>query len=131
MISCTTNFTKETLLGRLEAAKFDLKQSGELAKVETTFSALSVKPGLAKSTIAQEDIASSSKTIEEKIKGVVALLVKREKDGKNICKCWTCNEYGHYASKFPKRERKYKGRFRSRRPRNCLYANEEEEEESD
>ena len=25
---------------------------------------------------------------------------------------WTCNEYGHYASKFPKRERKYKGILR-------------------
>ena len=23
------------------------------------------------------------------------LLVEREKDGKNIFKCWTCNEYGH------------------------------------
>ena len=28
MIPCTINFTKETLLGRLEATKFDLKQSG-------------------------------------------------------------------------------------------------------
>ena len=27
------------------------------------------------------------------------------------------------------REKKYKGRFRSRRPRNCLYVNEEEEED--
>ena len=61
----------------------------------------------------------------------MALLVEREKDGKNIFKCWTCNEYGHYASKCPKRERKFKGRFKSRRPRNYLYANEEEGEESD
>ena len=38
-------------------------------------------------------------------------------------------EYGHYASKFSKRENKYKGRFRSRRPRNYLYVNEEEEED--
>ena len=44
-------------------------------------------------------------------------------------KCWTCNEYGHYASKCPKREEKFKGRFRSSIPRNCLHANEEEEEE--
>ena len=43
-------------------------------------------------------------------------------------KCWTCNEYGHYASKCPKRENKFKGRFRSRISRQCLYANEEEEE---
>ena len=76
----------------------------------------------------QGDIASSSKTVEEKIKGV-ALLVEREKDGKNILKCWACNEYGHYASKCPKRERNYKGRFKSRRPGNYLYASEEEEEE--
>ena len=53
--------------------------------------------------------------------------MEREKYGKKIFKCWTCNEYGHYASKCPKRQRKYKGRFKPRRPRNCLYANEEEE----
>ena len=41
----------------------------------------------------------------------------------------TSHEYGHYASKCPNRERKYKRRFKSRRPRNYLYANEEEEEE--
>ena len=54
--------------------------------------------------------------------------MERGKDGKNIFKCWKCNEYGHYASKCPKRENKFKGIFRSRRPRDCLYANEEEEE---
>ena len=53
--------------------------------------------------------------------------MEREKYGKNIFKCWTCNEYGHYTSKCPKRERK--GRFKFRRPRNCLYVNEEEDEE--
>ena len=63
----TRNFTKETLLGRLEAAKLDLKQSGELAKVETTFSALSVRPSLAKRTSVQGDNASNSKTIKKKI----------------------------------------------------------------
>ena len=57
------------------------------------------------------------------------MLIEREVDGKKTFKFWTCSEYGHYASKFPKREKKYKGRFRSRRPRNCMYANEEEEEE--
>ena len=55
--------------------------------------------------------------------------MEREKYGKNIFKFWTCNEYGHYASKCPKRERKFKDRFKSRRPSNCLYANEEEDEE--
>ena len=57
------------------------------------------------------------------------MLIEREVDGKKIFKFWTCNEYGHYASKCPKREKKYKKRFRSRRPRNCLYVNEEEEED--
>ena len=71
----------------------------------------------------QGDIASYNKYIEEKIQEGVALLVEREKYGKNIFKCWTCNQYGHYASKCPKRERKYMGRFKSRRPKNCLYAN--------
>ena len=50
MIPCTANFTKETFFGRLEAAEFYLKQSGELAKVETTFSALNIQPGLARNT---------------------------------------------------------------------------------
>ena len=61
----------------------------------------------------------------------MALLVERKEDGKNILKCWTCNEYGHYASKCPKIVRKFKGRFKSGRSRNCLYANEEEQEEEE
>ena len=40
MIPCTENFTKETLLGRLEVAKLGLKKSREMASVEI---ALSVK----------------------------------------------------------------------------------------
>ena len=92
MIPCTINFTKETFLGRLEVAKFDLKQSRELVKIETKFSALNIKHGPARNTKVG-DIASSSKSIEEKIQEWVALLVEREKDGKNIFKCWTCNEY--------------------------------------
>ena len=77
MIPCIENFTKETLLVRLEATEFNLKQSGKLAKVETKFSALSVKLGLTKNTSTQGEIASSSKTIEEKIKEEVNLLVGR------------------------------------------------------
>ena len=103
MIPCTTNLNKETLLGKLETVEFDLKQSSELIKVETTFSALNIKLGLARDTKVLEDVASSRKSIEEKIQEGVALLVEREKDGNNIFKCWTCNEYGHYASKCPKR----------------------------
>ena len=67
MIPCTTNFTKETLLGRLKAIEFDLKQSRQLEKVETIFSALNIKPGLGRNTKVEGDISSSSKYIEEKI----------------------------------------------------------------
>lgn len=59
----------------------------------------------------------------------MALLVRREKDGNKIFKCWTCHEYGHYVSKFPKREKKFRGKFKPRRDkdRNFLYVNEDEE----
>ena len=57
----------------------------------------------------------------------ITLLIIRESNGKNIFKCWACNEFGHYASKCTKREKNYKWKFKSRRPRNCLYANEDEE----
>ena len=53
----------------------------------------------------QGDFSRNNKTIEEKINEGVSLLVEREN--------------------------KFKGRFRSRRPRDFFYANEEEEEESD
>ena len=129
MIHCTKNFTKETFLGKLEAIELDLKQLGEQAKVEIAFSALSVRPSLERSTSAQGDFASDSKIVEENIDECVALLLEREVDGKKIFICWTCNEYGHYASKCPKRGKNFKGRFRSRRTRDCLYVNEEEEEE--
>ena len=104
-----------------------MKQSRELAKVETTFSALNVWPNLTSSTSVYGDFCSNNKSDEDKIEERVALVVKREKDGKKVFKCWTCNEYGHYASKCPKREKKYKGKFRSRRSRDCLYVNEDEE----
>ena len=42
LISCTKYFTKERLLGRLEAVETKLKQFGELTKTETTFSALNI-----------------------------------------------------------------------------------------
>ena len=50
MIPYTKNFTKETLLDRLEVVEFDLKQSGELEKVETTFSTFDIKPTLERNT---------------------------------------------------------------------------------
>ena len=84
MIPCTKNFTKETFLGRLEAIEFDLKKYGKLAKVETTFSALSVRPCLERSTSAQGDIASNNRTLEEKINEGVTLLMEKEVDVKEI-----------------------------------------------
>ena len=55
--------------------------------------------------------------------------MRREKYGKKISKCWTCDEFGHYVSKYPKREERYKGMFKPRRDRdrNYFYANEDEE----
>ena len=50
-----------------------------------------------------------------------------EPDGKKIFKCWTCNEFGHYASKFPKRDKKYAGNFKPRRDKECLYENEKDD----
>ena len=77
---------------------------------------------------AYRDFFGSSKfDNDKKIEEGIALLVRREKDGKKIFKCWTCDEFGHYASKCPKREKQCKGKFNPRRPRNCLYENEDEE----
>ena len=95
-----------------------------MASVETAFSPLNVKSGLTRNTSAQNDSASNSKNVDENIKEGVALIIEREVDG-----IFFFFEYGHYASKFPKRQNKYKRRFWSRRPRNCLYVNEEEEED--
>lgn len=79
------------------------------------------------------DYATSSRERseeEKKIEDGISLLVKREPEGKIIFKCWTYNEYAHYASKCPKRENKYKSNFKPRKPRECLYANDEDLEAS-
>ena len=56
-------------------------------------------PNLSRIISARGDFTSSSRFKEEiKIKEGVALLVRREKGGKKIFKCWTCNEFHHYAS---------------------------------
>ena len=125
-------FSKETLLGRLEATKFSLRQNGDLHRIETTLSALSMKPSLSRSTSTSGIFVGSSRVkLEEdkKIDEGIALLLKRELEGKRVFKCWTCKEYGHFASNCPKRENKYKRNFYSRRARNYLYANDEEESE--
>ena len=113
------------MLGRLEATKVDLKKSRELARIETTFSALNIQPNLTRSTNVHGDFPSSNKSNEDKIEEGVALLVKRGKDGKKIFKCLNCNEYGHSSSKFPKRVKKYTNNFKPRRSRECLYENDE------
>ena len=96
LISCTKYFTKETLLGRLEAVENEFRYSRELIKIETTFSALNIRPSLSRSTSAIGDFSSIKKSEEDrKIEEGVALLVKRGKRGKKILKCWTCDEYGH------------------------------------
>ena len=106
LISCTKYFTKETLLGRFEVVENELRQSKELTKIETTFSALNIQPSLSRRTSVRGDFTSSRRSYEDrKIEGV-ALLIRREKGGKKIFKYWTCDEYGHYASKCPKREKK-------------------------
>ena len=125
MISWTKYFTKEKLLGRLEAVENELRQSRELTIIEKAFSALNIWPSLSRSTSARGDFASYRRSYEgQKIEGLT-LLERREKGGKKIFKCWTCDEYGHYASKCPKREKKYKRNYKPRRDIECLYANEE------
>ena len=84
-------------------------------KAKTTYSALNIRPSLSRSNRSEED---------RKIEGV-ALLVRREKWGKKIFKFWTCDEYGHYASRCLKREKTYKGNYKLRKDWECLYANEE------
>ena len=99
----------------------------DLARVETTFSALTIQPNLIKSASMHGDFARSRKSDEDKIEEGVALLVKKENDGKNFFNYWTCNEFGHYASKCPKREKNYRGQFKPRRSRDFQYANKDEE----
>ena len=60
LISCTKDFTKETLLGRLEAVENELRQSRELTRIETTFNALNIRPSLSRSTSSRGDFANSS-----------------------------------------------------------------------
>lgn len=77
--------------------------------METTFSALSVFPSLSRSASTSGDYTSNSRSRskeERKINKWIMLLVRREPDGKNIFKYLTCNEFGCYTSKFPKRVNK-------------------------
>lgn len=130
VIPYTKNFSRETLLGRLEATKISLKQFGDLPRVETTFSAPSVWTTLSRSAKTNGDYSSNNRSRfdkDKKIEEGISLLVRRELDHKKIFKCWSCDEFGHYDSKFPKRVKKYKNNFKSRKPRECLYANDDDE----
>ena len=87
-------------------AKVGLKKSGDYPRVETYFSALSVHPSLSRSASTSGGYASSGKSKSKEDRRIgegIALLVRREPDGKRFLKCWTCNEFGNYASKCPKR----------------------------
>ena len=130
VIPSVDKFSKETLLGRIEVAEVSLRQNGDLPGIETTLSALSMKPSLSRSTSTSGNFASSSRAKfeeDKKIEKGIVLLVKRELEGERFFKFWTCREYGNFASKFRKRVNKFKRNFQSRRPRNCLYANDEED----
>ena len=108
-IFCTKDFTKEKFLGRLEIVENKIRQSRELTRIEIAFNVLNVWPNLSSSTSARGYFASSRRSKEDrKIEEVVSLLVRREKVGKKILKCWACDEYGHYAYKCSKRGKKYK-----------------------
>ena len=88
---------------------------------------------LSRSTSVSGDYASNKRSRNEedkKIEEGIALLLKREPDGKKIYKCWTCQEYGHFASKCPKRVKKYRNNFKPRRSKECYYANDEDLEAS-
>ena len=74
---------------------------------------------------ARGDFSSNRKSKEGRTIEGVTLLVRREKGGKNFFKYWIFDEYGHYASKCPKREKNYKGNHKLGRDRDCLYENED------
>ena len=84
---CTKRFTRDTLLGRLEAVELSLRQHGELTIVETNFGAISDCPCLSRSASTNEDCASSNKSRYEediKIEEGITLIVRREPNGKKV-----------------------------------------------
>ena len=98
----------------LEVVEVIMKENGDLPKIETTFSALSMRPSLSKSVSTSGNYASSNRgksNKDMKIDEGIALLVKRELEGEKNFKCWTCKEYGHFASKCPKRVKKFRRNF--------------------
>lgn len=60
----------------------------------------------------------------KKIEGL-ALIMKREPKGNKILMCWTYKEFGHYSTKYPKKEKKFKPRkaYKSRVPKDYFYVN--------
>lgn len=59
-IPCKPNFTKETLLGRLQSYELWMKQNEEFSRFETTFSVQRDIPTLTRSVITSGDYASGS-----------------------------------------------------------------------
>ena len=41
----------------------------------------------------------------------ISFILKRELKGEIIFKYWTCIEYGHFTSKYPKRVKKFRRNF--------------------
>ena len=86
-----------------------------MLRIEIAFTTLSIRPSISRSMRTSGNYVGSNTTkFEEdmKIDERNAPLVKREPEGKRIFKCWTCKEYGHFASNFPKRENKHKRKDR-------------------
>ena len=84
VILLTKDFTRETLLGKLQSIEMSMRYSGVLSRVEISFSALSFQPMLTRSAIKSGEYTSSSWTKEEedkKIKEGIALLMRREPEG--------------------------------------------------
>ena len=77
---CLDKFSKETLLGRLEVAKVNLKKSGDFPKIEIAFNAMNIRPILSRRARTSGNFVGNNKTKSEenmKIDEAIALLVKR------------------------------------------------------
>ena len=61
VIPCTEKFSKETLVGRLEAVEVNQKQNGDFLKIEIAFNTLSMRPSLSRSVSTSRNYVGSSR----------------------------------------------------------------------